>query len=146
MQSKSLVRWTLFIIIAILCTFVQPFRSIAADRPQTPDQILRISVEELLHMMEQESVVIVDARVTRAWNRAGNKIPGAIRLDTTDKIDLFSDTTDQRQAIVAYCLCPQERSSAVLALTLVNQGFSRVWVLAGGYHAWISADLPLDEK
>jgi hypothetical protein len=81
-----------------------PFSTIATDLPQTSDQIARISVSELLQLLEDEPVVIVDARIPRAWKRAGNKIPGAIRLDTPEQIAQLTDTSAHQQAIVLYCL------------------------------------------
>lgn len=81
-----------------------PFPAVATDLPQTSNQIARISVSELLQLLEDEPVVIVDARISRAWKRAGNKIPGAIRLDTPEQITQFVETTAHQQAIVLYCL------------------------------------------
>ena len=104
MFSKTFVRYPGILMISLICLLTFSFNGTAADTPQTADQIPRISVEKLLQLLEQEAVVIVDARVTRAWNRAGNKIPDAIRLDTTEKIDQFAADTDRQQAIVAYCL------------------------------------------
>lgn len=104
MFSNTLVRlvFSLTLVLVLLLSLSLPL--IATETPQTTDQIPRISVEGLLKLMEQESVVVVDARVTRAWNRAGNKIPDAIRLDTPGKIAHFADTTDYQQAILVYCL------------------------------------------
>lgn len=81
-----------------------PFPAIATDPPQISDQIVRISVSELLQLMTDEPVVIVDARIPRAWKRAGNKIPGAIRLDTPEQIAQLVNTSAHQQAIVLYCL------------------------------------------
>jgi len=102
MPNTILARLTFTFALATL--LLLPFSSVAANLPQTVDQIPRISVEELLELMEQEPVVVIDARITRAWNRAGNKIPGAIRLDTEEEITQFAETTAHQQAIVIYCL------------------------------------------
>lgn len=81
-----------------------PFHAGAADLPQTSDQVARIKVRELVQLMGEEPVVIVDARIPRAWKRAGNKVPGAIRLSTPEQIARFAETTSRRQTIVLYCL------------------------------------------
>lgn len=98
MLTKGIIRLTLF------CLLLSPSLLFATNVPQNTDQIARISVEEFQKLMEREPVVIVDARVTRAWKRAGNKIPGAIRLDTAEQITRFAETTTRQQAIVLYCL------------------------------------------
>jgi len=89
---------------ALATLLLLPFPGVAASLPQTAEQIPRISVEELLELMKQEPVVVIDTRVIRAWKRAGNKIPGAIRLDTAEEIAHFAETTARQQAIVLYCL------------------------------------------
>ena len=33
-----------------------------------------------------------------------------------------------------------------MALTLEENGFTRVWPLLGGYNAWVNAGLPLEPK
>lgn len=100
MLDKTSIR--LSFALAMLLQF--PFPAIATDPPQTSDEVARISVSELLHLMADEPVAIVDARIPRAWKRAGNRIPGAIRLDTPEQIAQFVDTTARHQAIVLYCL------------------------------------------
>ncbi len=100
MPFKTSVRLTLTLVWLLLF----PFPTSAADLPQTSDQVARISVSELLQLMADEPVVIVDARIPRAWKRAGNKIPGAIRLDTPEQIAQLTDTSARQQAIVLYCL------------------------------------------
>ncbi len=91
-------------VITLSCLLLLPIQAVAADPRQTSDQVARISITELLRLIEEEPVVIVDARVERAWKRAGNKIPGAVRLDTPEKIARFADATDPQRAIVVYCL------------------------------------------
>ena len=101
MSNKASLRLT---VITLICFMLLPIQVLATEPPQTSDQVARISVTELLHLIAEEPVVIVDARGKRAWNRAGNKIPGAIRLDTPEKIAAFAYSTDRRRAIVVYCL------------------------------------------
>ncbi|MFO7767326.1 MAG: hypothetical protein R6V33_12920 [Pelovirga sp.] len=104
MLSNPFVRLGYFLTFAFICLVSLPFSSISAELPQTTNDIPRISIKELLEWQEQEPVVIVDARITRAWKRAGNKIPGAIRLDSPEKIARFTLTTDPQQAVLVYCL------------------------------------------
>ncbi len=104
MPDYTLVRPLISLVFSITCLLLLPFPTLAADQPQTNDQVARISVIELLQLIENEPVSIVDARVSRAWKRAGNKIPGAIRLDTPEQVTQFTETTSRQQAIVLYCL------------------------------------------
>jgi len=104
MSSYTFVRPVFLLLLCVGWLLPFPFPTLAADQPQTNDQVARINVNELLQLMENEPVVIVDARVSRAWKRAGNKIPGAIRLDTPEQITQFIENTSCQQAIVLYCL------------------------------------------
>ncbi|HMB15230.1 MAG TPA: rhodanese-like domain-containing protein [Pelovirga sp.] len=104
MRSNPFFRLAFFLTFTLTCLLLLPFSSVAAELPQNSDQIPRISIIELQEWQEQEPVVIVDARVARAWKRAGNKIPAAIRLDTPEKIAQFADSTNRQQAILVYCL------------------------------------------
>lgn len=104
MLSNFFFRLVYFLIFAIICMVSLPFSGTSAEPPQTRADIQRISIKELLEWQEQEPVVIVDARITRAWKRAGNKIPGAIRLDRPAKVAHFTNTTDPQQAVLVYCL------------------------------------------
>lgn len=91
-------------VITLICLLLLPVQILAAGSPETNAQVSRISVTELLRLITEEPVIIVDARGPQAWKRAGNKIPGAIRLDTLEKIADFACATDRQQAIVVYCL------------------------------------------
>jgi 3-mercaptopyruvate sulfurtransferase SseA len=104
MLNQTCVRPIFSLTFVLVCLLLLPLTALAADVSQTSDQVARISVSELLQLMAEESVVIVDARVPRAWKRAGNKIPGAIRLDTAEQISELAEVTTHQQAIVLYCL------------------------------------------
>jgi 3-mercaptopyruvate sulfurtransferase SseA len=104
MLNQTCVRPIFSLTFVLVCLLLLPLTALAADVPQTSAQVARISVSELLQLMDEESVVIVDVRIPRAWKRAGNKIPGAIRLDTHEEVARFGDSTARQQAIVLYCL------------------------------------------
>lgn len=101
MRNTTSIRLT---VITLSCLLLLSSQAAAIDPLQSSDQVGRISVSELLRLIEEKPVVIVDARIERAWKRAGNKIPGAIRLDTPEKIAHFTKVTDPQRAIVVYCL------------------------------------------
>jgi rhodanese-related sulfurtransferase len=47
------------------------------------------------------------------------------------------------KAIVLYCTCIRESTSAHVARVLEKKGFD-VWVLEGGFRAWKKAGLPVE--
>ena len=96
----------------------------------------RISVQELFHLREGGSaVLVVDARPSATRQRDG-VIPGAIAIEA------LLQNTDPRikgGAAVVYCACPNEATAARVARKLVNLGFHPVRPLTGGIHAWQDA-------
>src|SRR5213078_3547090 len=70
---------------------------------------------------------------------------GAIHLSTDDIEKQLSQFPKDREIIV-YCSCPNEVSSARLALRLQRKGFTRVRPLQGGIDAWRERNYPVEVR
>jgi len=96
-------------------------------------RMTRITVAELRQKLDAgENPIIFDLR-----SNAGEDdlfIPGAIRI-SMDELAKSAEIPRDRDIIV-YCACPNEVSSARVALKLRQKGFTRVRPLQGGIDAW----------
>ena len=102
----------------------------------------RITVAELREMLAAgKEPVILDLRSSAAVEEGPAMIEGAILL-SLDDIDARLDELPKDWDIIVYCSCPNEVSSARLALRLHRKGFTRVRPLIGGINAWRDENFP----
>lgn len=104
----------------------------------------RISVDELYQKLETgEAPVILDLRSKAEVHRDPSLIRGARHVSMDDlKASLGGIPRDRE--IVLYCACPNEVSSARMALLLQRSGISRVRPLLGGIDAWRERNYPIE--
>jgi len=93
-----------------------------------------LSVEELKTMLDEHSVVLLDTRDDASY-QAGH-IDGSLRLNERSVSGIVNDT-EKTSAVVVVCY--HGHSSQGAANYLVEQGFSDVYSLDGGYTAWASS-------
>jgi membrane protein DedA with SNARE-associated domain/rhodanese-related sulfurtransferase len=104
----------------------------------------RITVDELHKKMnEGENLVILDLRSKNEVERNPDLIRGA-RHVTLDELKAQHGDIPRDRDIVLYCSCPNEVSSARLALMLQRAGFTRVRPLLGGIDAWRERNYPME--
>jgi len=109
-------------------------------------RMARITVAELRKMLDAgEAPLIFDLRSSAALEEDPDLIQGAIHLSTDDIEKQLSQFPKDREIIV-YCSCPNEVSSARLALRLQRQGFARVRPLLGGIDAWRELHYPMEPR
>jgi membrane protein DedA with SNARE-associated domain/rhodanese-related sulfurtransferase len=107
-------------------------------------QMDRITVGELHRKQEAgESMMILDLRSHSALAEDPASIRGAIHM-TMDEVDGRLKEFHHDRDIILYCSCPNEVSSARVALLLQRKGFSRVRPLLGGIDAWREANYPTE--
>jgi membrane protein DedA with SNARE-associated domain/rhodanese-related sulfurtransferase len=107
-------------------------------------RVARITVAELREMLEAgKAPVILDLRSNAAVEEDPAMIHGAIHLNL-DNIGARLDQFPKDGEIVVYCSCPNEVSSARLALRLRHKGFTRVRPLLGGIDAWRKQSYPTE--
>jgi rhodanese-related sulfurtransferase len=103
-----------------------------------------ISVSEARQMAEKGEAVIIDVRQQQYYEEG--HIPGALLmpLDNLEKLVRSGRapimTSDM---LILYCDCPAEESSLMAASILAHYGFSKIYVMKGGWQAWKDAGFPI---
>jgi membrane protein DedA with SNARE-associated domain/rhodanese-related sulfurtransferase len=109
-------------------------------------RMARITVAELRQKMDAgEDLVILDLRSSAALEQDPGVIQGAIHLNIDD-LEKRQDELPSDREIIVYCSCPNEVSSARLALRLQRKGFTRVRPLLGGIDAWREQNHPMEPR
>jgi membrane protein DedA with SNARE-associated domain/rhodanese-related sulfurtransferase len=106
----------------------------------------RITVDELYKKLQTgDTPVIVDLRSTAELQRDPALIQGARHM-TLDEFKSWQREIPQDREIVLYCSCPNEVTSARMALLLRRNGIKRVRPLLGGLDAWRERNYPIESK
>ena len=106
-------------------------------------RMARITAAELRRRQDAgEEVVIIDLRPSAELELDPSLIPGAIHLAMEEVEHRHQEIPRDREVIV-YCSCPNEVSSARVALVLHRKGVTRVRPLLGGIDAWRELNYPL---
>lgn len=76
----------------------------AVDIPKRPADVQRITVAELQDLQASDkTVIVVDTRSASQWQRAKDKIPGAIRVTSNDELQELKKKVPPDTEIVTYC-------------------------------------------
>jgi len=109
-------------------------------------RMARITVDELRQMQEAgESPVILDLRSLTELDQDSALIRGAIHM-TMEEVQLRQQEIPRDRDIILYCSCPNEVSSARIALQLHRKGILRVRPLLGGIDAWKKRNYPTEPR
>jgi len=109
-------------------------------------RMARITVGELRQKLDAgETPLIFDLRSSAAVDQDPTIIQGAIHL-SLDEIEKRHHEFPRDRDIIVYCSCPNEVSSARLALQLQRKGFTRVRPLLGGIDAWREQNFPVQMR
>ncbi|HEU4389915.1 MAG TPA: rhodanese-like domain-containing protein, partial [Blastocatellia bacterium] len=92
----------------------------------------------------------IDVRGSKSISDSALKIKGAIhvkprRLGSRLGMPPLKDVPRDRM-IVTYCACPNDESAITAAQTLIQNGFTRVRVLKGGWNEWLKAGGQTDRR
>jgi rhodanese-related sulfurtransferase len=87
--------------------------------------------------------MVLDLRPDVELQQNPFSIRGAIHM-TVEEVDLRQQEIPRDRDIILYCSCPNEVSSARVALRLHRNGILRVRPLLGGVDAWIGHNYPTD--
>jgi len=66
------------------------------------DEAPRIAKEEVKALLNDQSVAILDARITPDWKKSGQKIKGAVRVDPLD-VGAWAGKYPKDKKIIVYC-------------------------------------------
>ena len=105
--------------------------------------IARITPLELKQRMDQgDSITIIDLRNAFEWHEG--HIPGSLIL-SEDELESYVPQLLAGEVIL-YCSCPNDVSSAGVALRLKRKGVKFIRPLAGGFANWIGLGLPVEVR
>jgi len=109
-------------------------------------RIARITPHELKERMDRgESLSLVDLR--NAIEQSEGRIPGSIEISprvlTEDQVDSIIAPLVGTE-IILYCTCPNEVTSARVALQLKRHGIAHVRPLEGGFPLWRELGFPVE--
>jgi len=108
----------------------------ARARRRQLQRVPRIHVDALVEQLQtSQQPLLIDVRPIIAMPAPDSTIPNALRMSLDDLKRRHHELPRQRDLIL-YCGCPDDVASAQGALFLREQGFTRVWPLAGGIEAW----------
>ncbi len=106
-------------------------------------RMARISPEALKRRLDAgEDVTIIDLRTPLDVAATPYVIPGS-RWLAADAIDAVEAEMLRAREVVLYCACPNEATSARVALLLKRKGITRVHPLEGGLAAWMALGFPV---
>jgi membrane protein DedA with SNARE-associated domain/rhodanese-related sulfurtransferase len=107
-------------------------------------RMARITVDELHQKQEAgEQPIILDLRPLEELEQNPSVIRGACHT-TLEELAKRAQEIPRDREIILYCSCPNEVSSARLALLLRSKGILRVRPLLGGIDAWRERNYPLE--
>jgi len=98
----------------------------------------RLSVNDVMSLQAAGLALVVDVRSERSFE-AGH-IPGALNVPLDEVEARAPDILRLAagRALVTYCSCVHEHTSAVAAQALAGAGAKDVSALRGGYPAWVA--------
>lgn len=97
-------------------------------------QVPRVSLADFKRLHAKKAVLAIDVRDPHGYD-AGH-IPGALNLSIVDIEIMGNRILKESRPVVAYCACPDEHSSLVVAARLRRIGAKDIRVLVGGWDAW----------
>jgi membrane protein DedA with SNARE-associated domain/rhodanese-related sulfurtransferase len=104
----------------------------------------RITADELHEKLEAgEKLIILDLRPLEELEQNPALILGALHM-TLEEVEHRDHEIPRDRDIILYCSCPNEVSSARVALLLHRRGIARVRPLLGGIDAWRERNYPME--
>jgi membrane protein DedA with SNARE-associated domain/rhodanese-related sulfurtransferase len=108
-------------------------------------RVNRISPLEVRELQEtSKGLMIVDLRNAAEIAREAYKIPGAV-VKRPEDLKALAQEIPPDQEIILYCTCPNEVTSARVAMQMKKAGFRRVRPLEGGLAAWRGHGFPIEQ-
>ena len=115
------------------------------DPKASGEPSLELSKEALKGRLGDPELIVIDVRMTQAWEDCDSKITGARREDPA-KLSTWAEYYGKDKTIVLYCSCDNEGTSRHVAKQLRAGGFEDAYALTGGWKAWIEGDYPTEKK
>jgi membrane protein DedA with SNARE-associated domain/rhodanese-related sulfurtransferase len=139
----GLGRGALAVVSALIAIYIG-YRYFQRRRVLNDLRMARITVDELhQRVVAGDSLLILDLRSPLELEQDPTLIRGAYHV-TMDELRRRQDEIPRDRDIVLYCDCPNEVSSARMALRLRQEGITRVRPLLGGIAAWRERNYPTE--
>jgi rhodanese-related sulfurtransferase len=109
----------------------------------------RITIDELERLLRDGNapVLLIDARSERSYLDSDQQAVGAVRINPDRPVrDLRARNVSSDTIIVAFCACPNDKTSVHVAGELREAGWPRAYALTGGWQAWIDSGGPTEPK
>jgi rhodanese-related sulfurtransferase len=106
--------------------------------------ILMMTKDELKAMLGTPELVILDVRLGSDYFASDIKIKGAERPEYGTKKIIPPEYSGK--TIVIYSGSTDEANSIANAQILVEKGYTKVYVLKGGWEEWVKANYPTERK
>ena len=104
----------------------------------------RVSAEELhRRLADAERLIVIDLRHLVDFEGDSYVIPGSLHIPAEEFAQRHLELPRDRE-VVLYCTCPDEITSAQVALRLRHGGIRQVRLLQGGFSAWRAAQFPVE--
>ena len=144
MKTNSMTRLLIFLLLNLLAVGTLAG---AVDEKKVD----LITVDELKSKFSaNETVLILDVRSSESYANSRNKIKGAFHFNVRKlKFRLrFPPLKDvpKNQPVVTYCACPSEEAAIQAAQVLLENGFTNVKALKGGWVGWQKANGPVEPR
>jgi rhodanese-related sulfurtransferase len=141
-------------LLALCCMLLQQPEhagaSVQTDKSKGPG-VAFIGAEDLkTRIASGERVSVVDVRSSESFSNSDQKIRGAVhmkvrRIEHRLGFPPMKDVPRQ-SLVVTYCSCPADESSIAAARILLQNGFTNVRVLKGGWREWVKVSGQTEKK
>jgi membrane protein DedA with SNARE-associated domain/rhodanese-related sulfurtransferase len=137
-----------FAIFVLMVLGFMGYRVFKQRRFLTQVKAMRLEPAELKQMIDAAAAqgniapFIVDLRHPLDYLPDPRVLPGAVRIGPSE-IELHHERIPRDRDVILYCTCPNEETSAKVALQLQKVGVYRVRPLRGGFDGWKEAGYPL---
>jgi rhodanese-related sulfurtransferase len=106
---------------------------------------LEITVDAVKEQMKRgEALFFLEVRPGGDKDLAVMKVRGARRL-ADDDVQHHLDEIPRERKVVLYSIAANDEPAVRAARLLLKQGFTNVQVLTGGFQAYLTAGLPVEE-
>src|SRR5689334_19392108 len=99
----------------------------------------KISLQQFTALYASSDPLVIDVREPSSYKRGHIKrainVPLLSVQARADEIAALA----RGRTVVTYCSCPDEHTSALAALILVDHKIAKVYALIGGYPAWVKS-------
>lgn len=104
----------------------------------------RITIAELQQLQKDNTrLILLDVRRERNFQESGRVAIGSVRVNPDRSVESARELgLPQDTLLVAFCKCPDEKTSGRVAKELKQAGWSDVRALIGGWNAWEAAGMP----